>query len=445
MTPPDTIPTALNGLPLATGETLADRLNRYCQCYRPDLDSTASAEAARRLSPSTLERLTSQSALYAATVAFVDAEQVTAIRALIRLIDRLAATPEWATLLGLPAPDPRRGPGLLMGYDFHVTADGCRLIEINTNAGGAVPSALALLALKDCCERARLWREAFLRLPYPAEDRLATLLDLPLAEWRALRGDTLPRRVAIVDTDPPGQALYAEFLAYAESIRAAGVACDILDPSALRWADSELHGPAGPIDLVYNRLTDFDLGDPAQQALAAAWADGRVLISPHPDAYRRLADKRRLIALSDPEILAGLPLTAAERALLLAMVPTTREVAGLDPVELWAHRAEWFFKPATGYGSRAAYRGDKLTRRVFAEILGQPYVAQQLVHPAARHVRLPGSETDLKWDLRAYTWAGELLLLSARLYQGQTTNFRTPGGGFAPVLVVDRSALDPPC
>ncbi|MDY0012274.1 MAG: hypothetical protein RBS40_05205 [Rhodocyclaceae bacterium] len=27
-------------------------------------------------------------------------------------------------------------------------------------------------------------------------------------------------------------------------------------------------------------------------------------------------------------------------------------------------------------------------------------------------------------------------LWSARLYQGQTTNFRTPGGGFAPVVVV---------
>jgi len=27
-------------------------------------------------------------------------------------------------------------------------------------------------------------------------------------------------------------------------------------------------------------------------------------------------------------------------------------------------------------------------------------------------------------------------LVSARLYQGQTTNFRTPGGGFAPVFLV---------
>jgi hypothetical protein len=39
-------------------------------------------------------------------------------------------------------------------------------------------------------------------------------------------------------------------------------------------------------------------------------------------------------------------------------------------------------------------------------------------------------------DIRAYVYAGEILMLAARLYQGQTTNFRTPGGGFAPVFVV---------
>jgi hypothetical protein len=39
-----------------------------------------------------------------------------------------------------------------------------------------------------------------------------------------------------------------------------------------------------------------------------------------------------------------------------------------------------------------------------------------------------------KLDLRLYTYGGEVLLTAARLYQGQATNFRTEGGGFAPVL-----------
>ena len=40
----------------------------------------------------------------------------------------------------------------------------------------------------------------------------------------------------------------------------------------------------------------------------------------------------------------------------------------------------------------------------------------------------------LKLDVRNYVYDGQVQLLAARLYQGQTTNFRTPGGGFAPVI-----------
>jgi hypothetical protein len=47
-----------------------------------------------------------------------------------------------------------------------------------------------------------------------------------------------------------------------------------------------------------------------------------------------------------------------------------------------------------------------------------------------------GTETDLKLDVRAYVYAGNIQLIAARLYSGQTTNFRTLGGGFAPVFVV---------
>lgn len=43
--------------------------------------------------------------------------------------------------------------------------------------------------------------------------------------------------------------------------------------------------------------------------------------------------------------------------------------------------------------------------------------------------------------MRLYIFAGTVLLAAARLYQGQTTNMRTPGGGFAPALEV-RSALE---
>ena len=38
-----------------------------------------------------------------------------------------------------------------------------------------------------------------------------------------------------------------------------------------------------------------------------------------------------------------------------------------------------------------------------------------------------------KLDVRNYVYDGVTQLMAARLFQGQTTNFRTAGGGFAPV------------
>jgi hypothetical protein len=100
---------------------------------------------------------------------------------------------------------------------------------------------------------------------------------------------------------------------------------------------------------------------------------------------------------------------------------------------LWRQRGQLFFKPAAGFGSRAAYRGNKLTRRVWQEILAGDYVAQALVLPGTRATSANAPGEALKFDVRAYVYDGQVQSFAARLYQGQTTNFRTPGGGFAPV------------
>ena len=53
--------------------------------------------------------------------------------------------------------------------------------------------------------------------------------------------------------------------------------------------------------------------------------------------------------------------------------------------------------------------------------------------PGERKVSEGDAGQAMKFDLRAYTYEGSVMWLAARLYQGQTTNFRTVGGGFAPV------------
>src|SRR3546814_4889437 len=56
---------------------------------------------------------------------------------------------------------------------------------------------------------------------------------------------------------------------------------------------------------------------------------------------------------------------------LLAAIPHTELVLTENAERLWRERKRLFFKPCAGYGSRAAYRGDKLTQRVWQEILAR--------------------------------------------------------------------------
>lgn len=121
--------------------------------------------------------------------------------------------------------------------------------------------------------------------------------------------------------------------------------------------------------------------------------------------------------------------------MLARCVPPTQLLTSDNAEALWAERKRYFFKPLTGYGSKAAYRGDKLTAKTWAQILQSPYVAQTLIPPSQRVVQVGEQRKPLKADVRAYAYAGEVQLFAARLYDGQTTNFRTDGGGFAPVFV----------
>jgi hypothetical protein len=200
------------------------------------------------------------------------------------------------------------------------------------------------------------------------------------------------------------------------------------------------------VELVYNRLTDFYLEEPAHAALRAAYEAGAVVLTPHPRAHARYADKRNLVTLSDDSTLAALGVPEQTRAILVAGVPCTESVTPEQSDALWTERRKLFFKPAAGYGSKATYRGDKLTRRVWQEILRGNYVAQALVAPSERRLEIDSAETDLKLDVRAYVYDAAIQLVAARLYEGQTTNFRTPGGGFAPVFIVgaeNRNFFDP--
>ena len=176
------------------------------------------------------------------------------------------------------------------------------------------------------------------------------------------------------------------------------------------------------------------LEKPAHVALRDAYLKGAVVLSPHPQAYALYANKRNLAVLSDPEQLASLGVAQDIAQTLLSGIPRTKIVGASDAERLWSERRKLFFKPATGFGSRAAYRGDKLTKRVWEQILAGDYIAQALVPAGERLIGDRKAPQTLKFDIRNYVYDGVVQFITARLYQGQTTNFRTPGGGFAPVF-----------
>ena len=443
---------------------MIDRLNRDCFCISLDRRLLAHALESELGQPGLYQLVQQRNPhLFSAKPVFVASPHTQRMRAVVQAVEAVAALPGYqrAVLATAPAAaqhDPGN-PGVFLGFDFHLEADTLHLIEINTNPGGALLSAALARAQRACCE------EMQGMVPSPAsvdafEDDIVTMF---LREWSQAGRAGKPQRVAIVDTAPDAQYLYAEFLLFARLFERAGIEAVIADPQQLRLERGQLLHGGQPVDLVYNRLTDFALDDPAHAALRQAWEHDAAVITPHPRAHALYADKRNLVLLSDAQTLQELGADADTAALLARHIPRTRIVTPGNAGQLWAERRGRFFKPWAGFGSRAAYRGAKLTKSVWTDILQGQYVAQALSPPGERrmsdamapqghaaHEPMHGGATlsppvqetqaamqgrvdTLKFDLRAYADAGHVQWFSARLYQGQTTNFRTPGGGFAPV------------
>ncbi len=410
---------------------MIERLNRESGCLSLDRAALRAALESELGQPGLYALVAERNPhMFSALPVFVAERQLQRMREVVRAVHTVAALPGWcdAALADAPAAARRDpgNPGLFLGFDFHLEGDALSLIEINTNPGGALLSAALARAQRACCDA---MREPLARAPRP-EAFEAALLEMFAAEWRSGGRDGLPRRLAIVDDAPQQQYLYAEFVLFQRLLARAGIDSRVVDAAQLRVEHGALTAAGEAFDFVYNRLTDFDFAQDTHAALHQAWDKDLALIAPHPRAHALYADKRRLVLLGDAARLRALGADSIDAELLAATVPFTEIVDDVHAERLWAQRRELFFKPWAGFGSRAAYRGDKLTRSVWGDILQGRYVAQRLAPPGRRVV---GADA-LKFDLRAYAYGGDVMWFSARLYQGQTTNFRTPGGGFAPVL-----------
>ncbi len=375
--------------------------------------------------------------LFAESAVFVTDACVQRQRDIIAAVEGVIALPAYQERVLAYAPDTAqfipKADSVFFGYDFHLSAEGPQLIEINTNAGGALLNAILARTQKACCDLAGEGHTTGAMITSNPE---RAFIEMFLDEWQAERGQRSLRSIAIVDENPQTQYMLPEFLLFKKLFEQNNINAVICDPSGLVYKDGVLWHKNLPVDLVYNRLTDFGLEAAAHKSVRDAYLANAVVVTPHPRAHALYADKRNLTLLTDEAALADIGVAAKTRDILAAGIARTVLVDPDDAETLWAVRKQLFFKPARGYGSKAAYRGDKLTRRVFAEILQSDYVAQSLVQPSERQLEVENKIVDFKLDLRHYVYKGQTQLISARLYQGQTTNFRTTGGGFAPVIVV---------
>ena len=311
---------------------------------------------------------------------------------------------------------------VLMAYDFHLGPKGVKLIEVNTNASG-------FLLFNSFCQ--------FQQTEY--QQALQSLKESFKNEWMIFTKSKphLASRpqLALIDQNPQQQKMFLEFIMFKDFFASMGWDLEILDSKDLKISDQNLdsqtkkssvskslYAPSGQkIDFVYNRLTDFYFEN--HPILAQAYQEGLALINPQAKDYWLLSDKNRLLDWQ-----GLIELEAIKKYML--------EVQALrinNQEELWAQRKKYFFKIYRGYGGKMAYRGANLTRKKHKELLKYQSLAQEYIPPS----KVKDSKgQEWKVDFRAYVYKEQIQQLTARVYQGQVTQFRTPGSGFALVDIV---------
>jgi hypothetical protein len=290
---------------------------------------------------------------------------------------------------------------------------------VNTNASGYLLAALMEMA-------------------HTEQPTTPVLDDLRLSfeEEARFSGRSL-RHIAIVDEDVPQQKMLVEFLMYRDWLTKNGWAAEICESKQLVWREGALYTPAGKkTEFIYNRTTDFYLEDPGHQDLRRAYLDGVACVSPNPREYWLLADKQRLVQMTEPGFLDRAEASAQEReAIQRVLIPTFEKSAWGSVEDIWAERRSLFFKPKRSYGGKSVYRGESVSKKVFERLMSEDILIQKF-QPAQR---MPTDDprsvlSNWKFDLRFFVYGDRIQQVAARIYQGQVTNFSSPMGGFTRVL-----------
>lgn len=315
---------------------------------------------------------------------------------------------------------------ILNCYDFHIGLDGLpRLIEINTNA--------ACLAVGHF-----VYQVHGLKNPV-ADFHLTEICENILTEMSEFQNDLQNKNkggtkqhgqsgkgnIVIIDDQPSQQNLYFEFLIYKELFKKFGFQCEIKD----------FREDLSSFDFIYNRTVDFYFRGSDYQRLRKYFENHEKCISPSPFEYLLLADKERMVGLSQRDFLSRFISDPSAIETVLSIIPKTLLMKDADLSEIWKNRKTLFFKPKNSYGSKQVYRGQKIARNMFDKIAHEDFIAQEYVEAPEIIFETPEGPKPFKYDFRFYTYKDRVQMVLARVYQGQVTNLQTQYGGFAPVVI----------
>ena len=184
---------------------VAEALNQRCFCVSLDSGALRTAlQATLRPAPAStpdeqdLFALLEQRCPYvfSANPVFISRSHVRQMQQVVQAIESVTTMPGYRTQVLADAPEiarnaPNAAKGVFFGYDFHLHDDGVALIEVNTNAGGAMLNAALARAQRACC--------AAVENMLPALDATqleSRIVDMFRNEWR-LGGASRPLQTEI--------------------------------------------------------------------------------------------------------------------------------------------------------------------------------------------------------------------------------------------------------
>jgi len=324
----------------------------------------------------------------------------------------------------------------MMSYDFHISGDRCKLIEVNTNAGGGLFSLVSEFLHSSAGIRKK-----------PLEENLRAIRSIQdsfckeYALWsRGNNKNEELKSIAILDEDLANVYWLPEFQLFKTLFEEKGITVCIADITEAEIVGNKLVIQGREIDLVYNRYCDFYLKDERSKVLGEAYEKNYACFSPNPYEYHLTASKEVLshLSLGDQDEILGI--TEDDREVLDRFLLKTYLLTEVDDDEIYAKRKKNIFKPRTFYGSKGVYRGDKISRKKLLELDHNEYLMQELdppsvitVDPNSTDIEL--KSPDFKADYRFYTYKDEIFHVACRFFQGQVTNFQAPGSGFVPVNI----------